>query len=220
MEITKENLEKFFKEIKEKIIEAVKDEFPKMRKEFANEKPYAIAFETDSDCVTLSLIVNTYEFLEKKDTEYAKLFEDDYDDSTKWFPGDWGYWDGNNSGLVKIADELFEKVSSIWNQVHNQNPHLNPRPDLTDDQIVALHEQTGPIIGEYRFFELFFETVTSVFLELIQSGIFGFNPDEVTYFITMSDDDRAEEIENNSAKVLNSEKVYKEFLKRCEGVEL
>jgi hypothetical protein len=56
--------------------------------------------------------------------------------------------------------------------------------------------------------------VTSVFLELIQANVFGFDPDEVTYFISISDDDRAEEIENNSAKVLNSKKVYEEFLKR------
>ena len=73
-------------------------------------------------------------------------------------------------------------------------------------------------IKEYRFTRLFLETVTSVFKELIQSNVFGFEPDEVTYFITMSDDNRTKKIENNSAKALNSKKVYKEFLKRYKCV--
>ena len=87
---------------------------------------------------------------------------------------------------------------------------------LSLKEAAVTHDQRIPLIGEYRFTELFFETVTSTFQELIQSNVFGFNPNEVTYFITMSDDDRAEEIENNSAKVLNTKKVYEEFLKRFE----
>jgi len=197
-------METFFKEIKEKIIEAVKNDFPKMRKKLKKKSPYAVAFVTDSDCVTLWLGVNTYEYLKKTDAKYAK---DGDDDATKWFPDEWGYSDSDDSGLVKISAELSEKMSSIYRQVRNQ------APDLTHDQKVAL-------IGEYRFTELFFETVTSAFQELIQSNVFGFNLDEVTYFISMSDDDRAEEIENNSAKVLNSKKVYKEFLKRFDDIEL
>ncbi|MDR2967718.1 MAG: DUF4303 domain-containing protein [Methanobacteriaceae archaeon] len=203
------NMDIFFKEIGEKIKEAVKNDFPIMRKKFENEKPYAAVFHTDSDCITLSLIVNTYESLEKTDTKYAKNGDDE---TTKWFPDEWGYWsDWNGSGLVKISEELYEKYSSI-------TPGYTP--GLTVDQKKALFNQGMILHEESRFTELFFETVTSTFLELIQSNVFDFDAEEITYFISMSDDDRVEEIENNSAKVLNSKKVYKKFLNRFDGVEL
>jgi len=109
--------------------------------------------------------------------------------------------DWDDSGFVKISDKLSEKMDSIYDKIDKSGA------DLTEDE-----EQE--LIEEYRFTKLFLETVTSAFLELIHSGVFGFDPDEVTYFITMSDDERAVEIENNSAKALNPKKVYEEFLKR------
>ncbi|MCL2638215.1 MAG: DUF4303 domain-containing protein [Oscillospiraceae bacterium] len=193
------NLELFFKEISKKIKAAVKHDFPIMQKNFENETPYAVVFETDSDCVTLSLVVNTYEALKAKDDEYAKKGYG----GTKWFPNEWRYWPDYKQGceIYKIADELSEMTNSIWDEVRKQTP------DMTYEEREALCE-------EYKFTELFFETVTSAFLELIRSDVFGLNPDEITYFISMSDDNRVEEIENNSAKVLNTEKVYEAFSKR------
>ncbi|MCL2156855.1 MAG: DUF4303 domain-containing protein [Methanobrevibacter sp.] len=198
-------METFFQEVKEKIIEAVTNQFPKMREEFEDEKPYAVAFETDSDCITLWLGVNTHEFLKKKDAKYGN---EGYDPNTKWNPSEWGYSDGD-SQLARLSDELYENKSSIYDQISKQNP--NQTPDETYEQFVAL-------IEESRLTELFFETVTAAFQELIEANVFGFNHDEVTYFITMSDDNRAEEIENNSAKKLNSKKIYEEFLNRYKGV--
>ena len=205
------DLENFFKKIGEKIKEGVKNHYPIMQKRFENEKPYVIAFETDSDCMTLSFMVNTYEYLEKKDAEYAKKGYGE----TKWITADWGYWDDAiNSGMQEISDELYKKLSSIWDQVHDQVRKQSP--DLSKEQE---YEQAEPLIEEYKFTELFLQMVTSVFLELIQSNVFGFDSDEVIYYITMSDDDRADEIENNSAKVLNSKKVYEEFLRHFESIE-
>lgn len=63
---------------------------------------------------------------------------------------------------------------------------------------------------------MFFETVTAAFQELIKSGVFNDDTGEITYFITMSDDDRAPEIEKYSAKLLNSEKNYRDFVKKTE----
>jgi hypothetical protein len=203
------NLEIFFKEIGEKIKEGIKNHYPIMRKRFENEKPYAVVFETDSECMTLSLIVNTYEHLEKTDAKYGH----GDGDTTKWFPGEWGYWDDPiNSGLSEISDELYKKLKSIWDIAHGQVK--KQALDITNEQEFELAE---PLIEEYRFTEHFLETVTVVFLELIQSNVFCFDTDEVTYFISMSDDDRAEEIENNSARVLNSKAVYEKFLKRFDS---
>ena len=100
-------------------------------KEFANEKPYAVAFTTDSDCITLSLVLNTYEYLEK-----TGLAKDD-----KWYPDEWGYSVGSYQ-FDNIAQELYQKYSSLFDQITNQNP------DLT-------FEEVGDLYAEYHFKELF-----------------------------------------------------------------
>jgi hypothetical protein len=38
-------------------------------------------------------------------------------------------------------------------------------------------------------------------------------------FVTITDDDRAEEFENKSAKILNGEQVFDGFVKRYNGEE-
>ena len=42
----------------------------------------------------------------------------------------------------------------------------------------------------------------------------GFDFNEVVFFVSMSDDERVREIENSSAKILNSESIYDEFINR------
>ena len=55
----------FFKNLEHNIEQAVKKDMKKILKETGNEKIYAVALVTDSDCITLYLAVNTYEFMEK-----------------------------------------------------------------------------------------------------------------------------------------------------------
>lgn len=54
----------------------MKLEYPKIEKKTGEEKIYAVAFETDSDCITLWLGINTYEYLKKKDAELDAEFGD------------------------------------------------------------------------------------------------------------------------------------------------
>lgn len=199
-------MQKFFNELKKNIQEAVKLEYPKIEKKTGEEKIYAVAFETDSDCITLCLGVNTYEYLKKKDAELDAEFGDkeaiikefgrymsieeieEYrnapPETSKWYPEDWGYFDGKNSAFDKICKQLYKKQESL-------------KP------------------GEQSEYEaMFFETVTAAFQELIKSGVFNDDSGEITYFITMSDDDRAREIEKYSAELLNSEKNYRDFVKK------
>ena len=78
-------------------------------------------------------------------------------------------------------------------------------------------EESNPT--EYaQYKSLFFETVTSSFKEIIEKKIFGTNDDETTYFISISDGEGIYEIENYSAKLLNSDTIYEQFLNRmnCE----
>lgn len=202
-ELTSEHLIKwrnkimsFFKNLEHNIEQAVKKDMKKILKETGNEKIYAVALVADSDCITLYLAVNTYEFMEKHDKEYLidmDLSEEDIKNLkegsaslTQCLPDEWGYSDDDNSELAKISELLYE----------------NSESDEYDDKEYEENQK------------LFFETVTSAFKHLIEEKVFGEYSEKITYFISMSDDDRAEAIENNSAKLLNSPNIYETFLNR------
>lgn len=188
-------MESFFNELAGKIEQAVKTDMEQIRKEIGEEKLYAAALVTDSDCITLFLALNTYEYMRKKDMEYLEMLHNDLSDQdiksvkegtaslTKWTPDEWGYSDGKNSQLAEISKLLYDK--------EEENPE------------------------EYeKHSALFFEAVTSAFQNLIAAKTFGNNVDDITFFISMSDDERAYEIEDYSAKLLNSERVSQAFLER------
>lgn len=67
-----------------------------------------------------------------------------------------------------------------------------------------------------EFEEKFYETMTETLLILRNEGLFGHKKDDITVFISISDDERTEMVENYSAGLLNSENVSREFLKRWE----
>lgn len=181
-------MELFFKNLGYKIEQAVKKDVQRILTEIGDERIYSVALVTDSDCITLFLAINTYEYMEKEDKkqmedlskEKMKDIREHSISLTKWIPDEWGYSDGKNSELVEISKLLFEKEASNFKEYEK---HIN----------------------------LFFETVTSAFQHVIESKIFGENSEEITYFISMSDDDRTPEIEDYSANLLSSEKVYKKF---------
>ncbi len=200
MKLLKKHAEKveikaFFNNLAEKIEQAVKKDMEQIRKEIGEEKIYAVALVTDSDCITLFLPLNTYEYMRKKDVEYLEMLHDNLSEEdiknvkegtaslTKWTPDEWGYSDGKNSQLVEISKLLYDKEEANSKEYEKHTA-------------------------------LFFESVTSAFKNLIAEKTFGNNSDEITYFISMSDDERAYEIEDFSAKLLNSESVCQAFLKR------
>lgn len=53
-----------------------------------------------------------------------------------------------------------------------------------------------------------------VLKQTIELGVFGEYSDKVTFFNSISDDERTERIEKYSAKALNSRQLYEQFLKR------
>ncbi|MBD5465424.1 MAG: DUF4303 domain-containing protein [Lachnospiraceae bacterium] len=191
-------MEIFFKDLGDKIQQAIKKDIQSILQEIDEERIYSVALVTDSDCITLYLAINTYEYMQKEDEKYIKMNQSSFSEEiikkmqegtinlSKWIPAEWGYSDGKNSELTQISKLLYEKEKS-----------LN--------------------VEEYpRYMELFFETITHAFKHLIESKTFGEKIDEITFFISMSDDERTPEIENYSAKLLNSKNLYEEFLKRNE----
>ena len=190
-------LEKIFDEIGPKIKKTIIDDYPKIREKIGKEKPYALAFVSDDEYITFWLGINTYEYLAKTDAKYNK---DGVEYTTKWNPAEWGYTIADNE-LAKISDGLSEKTDDIFSQLKGANN-------------IRSFEEYNDLIESTGYPGLFIKTITEVFQELIRADVFGLDPTEVTYFITMSDDERSVEIENKSAEILNIKKVYEEFLKR------
>ena len=88
----------------------------------------------------------------------------------------------NGNGTVKVSELLYEYNSEI----PNENADYN------------------------EFHRMFFEYATAGFKEAIPS--FGLNLDDVTFFVHMTDDDRATDIARESSKALNTNKAIEQFL--------
>lgn len=70
-------MEKFFNKMGKKIYKAIKKDAKRVLKEMDGEELYSVALVTDSDCITLFMALNTYEFLETADEEYLEMVKDD-----------------------------------------------------------------------------------------------------------------------------------------------
>ncbi|MDE5719561.1 MAG: DUF4303 domain-containing protein, partial [Paramuribaculum sp.] len=74
----------------------------------------------------------------------------------------------------------------------------------------SLWENYSTLPGE----AFFFNAMISAMKQVKDSGIFGEHTEEITLFISISDDDDAENLEDSSAMILNSSKLASAFLNR------
>ena len=191
-------MEQFFLDLRPAIVEAVRTEMEKIRAAAGDERIYAAALVTDSDCITLFLAVNTEESLawrDRKDRTAKRLdtLRQYWDGAlvdqvangsfslNRYLPDEWGYSDGTDSELNQVSRQLYDQEEKL--------------SDEDDDTCDAFQEQL-------------LETVTGAFETLRTEGVFG---PEVVCFVSMSDDDRAEEIEDTSARRLNTPEQYEQF---------
>lgn len=107
----------------------------------------------------------------------------------RWLPDEWGYSDGDDSELAKLSELLYEHDETLSSE---------------DDDDEKLEER----------WQMFFEAVISALRQLKEDNVFGENSEEITCFVSVSDDDRAEEVENHSAEQLNAPELVEVFLKR------
>ena len=195
-------MEPFFLDLQPAIEKAVLHEMEKIRMEIGNEHIYSAALVTDSDCITLFLAVNTEEALARRDEadrtperlaelrkywseELVRQVADGSFSLNRYIPDEWGYSDGTDSELNQTSRQLYDLEASF--------------SDTDDDAYDDVHEQ---------FQEQFLETVTLVFEALRAEGVF--DP-ETFCFIWMSDDDQTPDIENDSARRLNTPEQYEQF---------
>ncbi|WP_297870509.1 DUF4303 domain-containing protein [uncultured Oscillibacter sp.] len=195
-------MEQFFLDLQPAIEKAVRHTMEKIRLEIGKEHIYSAALVTDSDCITLFLAVNTEEALARRDetdrtperlAELRKYWSEELvshvaDGSfslNRYIPDEWGYSDGTNSELNQVSRQLYDQEATL--------------SDTDDDAYDEVHEQ---------FQEQFLETVALVFETLQAEGVFA---PETLCFISMSDDDRTPDIEDDSARRLNTPEQYEQF---------
>jgi len=111
--------------------------------------------------------------------------------TTKWMPDEWKYSSTKPGGTVEISKLLYAKSEALYKEIG----------DLLADEMYE------------EFYKLFIETATIAFSNLVQSNAFKLCPNETTYFLYMTDDDRVSGIVNESSKQLNTHAVHEEFMK-------
>jgi len=107
----------------------------------------------------------------------------------RWLPDEWGYSDENDSELSKLSRLLFEHDRAISSDGY------------TDEEWEQNRRQ-------------FFEAAVAAFVRLKAENVFGERTKEVTCFVSISDDDRAEDVENWSAQLLNTPELASAFVDR------
>ncbi|MGA3676116.1 DUF4303 domain-containing protein [Lysinibacillus agricola] len=185
-------MKEFFDEFGKRMVMAVRSDFKGLSKIIGNERIYAVCLVTDSDAMTVFLAINTYEKMEEKYHKYTqKNWSENLNDeilykTVKWVPAEWGYdnSDLEQSEIVIVSDYLAEKRESIEDSRFQE------------------------------FEEKFYEAMAETLLTLHNEGLFCHEKDNITVFISISDDERIEMVENYSAGLLNSENVRSKFMKR------
>lgn len=194
-------METFFLDLQPAVVNAVRHAMEKIRREIGTEHIYGAALVTDSDCITLFLAVNTEEALAKRDetdrtperlaelgeyfpVELLNRIADGSFSLNRYIPDEWGYSDGTGSELNQVSRQLSNQEEALFD---------------TDDDTDELQEQ---------FQNQLLETAALAFETLRAEGVFA---PETLCFISMSDDDRAPDIEDSSARRLNTPEQYEQF---------
>ncbi|OWR32339.1 hypothetical protein CDO73_01650 [Saccharibacillus sp. O23] len=180
----------FFAKFTEELVQAVRADFAELVKRIGNEKLYAVALVTDSDAGTVYLGMNTEESLGRR-VEYYKR-EGDPDAESYISSYRW------------MPDEWAYSDGDLEpSQTVRASRMLSSRDDYSEETQAA-----------------FCEAASEALKQLDQEGLFSnvADRDELTLFVYMNDDDRSEDIEDYSAKLLNPEPVYLRFKARYDSI--
>ncbi|RQU04049.1 DUF4303 domain-containing protein [Burkholderia cepacia] len=150
---------------------------------------YAFALYTDSGAMTVVSAANSEEGL-MRIREQMEVGDDEDAPEFTWATGEWAYEAAESDSFNPLCKKLADTV-------------------------------LGPNFPEANFGQ-FFKSLQSDMIEALrlldQEGLFGTGAEreKITLFVTISDDNGAEELENESAKILNPPTVFDRFIKRYE----
>ncbi|WP_373233277.1 DUF4303 domain-containing protein [Cohnella sp.] len=180
-----------WKEVTTKIYESTKRAFGDLMHSRADEQFYAYALYTDSSAMTVVPAANSVQGLERRFTE-----EEDKSAASlayyKWATSEWFYEAWQDDEFSHISDELRDYLFS--SNFSDQNDEDQYRKRVLQSMIEALKK-------------------------LDDEGFFGEGEarEKLVLFITLTDDDSAEAVENESAQILNSASAYEKFVGRYEN---
>lgn len=180
----------FFTAFQKELTHAVHTDFTELVQQFKSETIYAIALVTDSDAGTVYMAVNTEEGLQRKIEHYKR---EGYPDT-----------ETRRATLRWVPDEWTYSDGDLKpSQLAKVSRILMEREDYSEESQSE-----------------FYEAATEALQQLDQEGLFIDNAlrDQLTLFLSVVDDDRVDAIENYSAKLLNSESVYEQFVKRYDVI--
>jgi len=170
------------------IITDARSVFSKLLEQHKDEHFYAFALYTDDDGFTVVPAANS---IEKYD---ANMLHNNVTNIKsqifrKWYSGSWAYEDCGDDEFNAICGKLSDACMA-----------------LPEDDDEAFHDFT--------------EHVHSCMINALQildnEGFWGAARKNIVLFVTISDSDEAEELENRSAQILNPPEIYEKFLKRYE----
>lgn len=182
-----------WKEVTEKIYESTKKVFGDLMHSRAGEEFYAYALYTDSSAMTVMPAANSVQGLERR---FAK--EEDKSAASlayyKWVTSEWLYEAWQSDEFSQISAELRDYLFSS---------------NFADGN------------DEDQFRKRVLQSMNEALKKLDNEGFFGEGEarEKLVLFITLTDDDSAEAVENESAKILNSASSFEEFVRRYEIAE-
>lgn len=183
-------MERFFGMFQEQLIDALRADCTELIKHIGAERLYAVALVTDSDAGTVYLGMNTEESLQRRVEYYNREMD--------------GGYSSDHPTLRWMPDEWGYSDSDLGRSclVEVSNMLLN-REDYSDESRTA-----------------FYEAATRALQKLDEEGVFASIPrSSLTLFVSVTDDDEAEQVEDDSAKLLNPQEVYQQFAERFDGIE-
>ena len=167
------------------VVVATTAAFGSLISEKSDEHFYAFALYTDEDAETILPSANSIERLEAKLRDTGETDELQIA-SNKWATAEWAYEAWNAKLFTGIYRDL-EK-------------HKKTLPE--SEVVFALYKNSVH------------ECMIAALKRMDENGFFAKGREDITLFISSSHDDEAFDMENQSAKRLNPEQVYKPFLVR------
>ena len=171
-----------FATLQKKIANAARKAFKEIQNDHPGERFYAFALYTDDGAMTVEPAANSEEALESSAEEYDESPDTGW---LRWGTAEWAY-----------EGEGGDHFNDVYDALNVKNPYDNKDPKA---------------FGVFK--QNLFETMILALKSLDDEGFFGTGKDReaVTLFCSVSDSEDAEDLEDQSAKRLNSKAVYKRF---------
>lgn len=184
-------MDKFLEKLRVDMEEAILDETKEIIKQVGEEHIYAAALVLDSDCISIYMGVNTKEYLEKTNRDCLEMLKEE-----------------TNRDCLEMLKEDF--LQTKWTP--DEWGYDGGKEGKTVDISRQMFEMEEKASDEYekRKNEII-DIVIDAFDKVIQMKYF--DNESVTFFVSIVDDDEGYEVEINSSKRLNSERLHTIFVR-------